>query len=95
MISLLWAFFRLLCNGFGPQIPGTVFPEAAQLQVIAFGKSQIADDFSSDRICFNSHKQNNRVLCSSALQVIREARAVTIPGHKTCNQMQSGAVFNG
>lgn len=35
------------------------------------------------------NKQNNRVLCS-ALQVIREARAVTIPGHKTCNQMQSG-----
>lgn len=35
------------------------------------------------------NKQNNHVLCS-ALQVIREARAVTIPGHKTCNQMQSG-----
>lgn len=53
MISLLWALSGC-CNGFGPQIPATVFPEAAQLQVIAFGKSQIADDFSSDQICFNS-----------------------------------------
>ena len=53
MISLLRAFSGC-CNGFGPQIPGTVFPEAEKLQVIAFGKSQIVNDFSSDQIYFNS-----------------------------------------
>lgn len=33
------------------------------------------------------NKQNSRILCW-ALQVIREAQTVTIPGHRTCNQMQ-------
>lgn len=53
MISLLRTFSGC-CNGFGPQILGTVFHEAEKLQVIAFGKSQIAADFSSDQIYFNS-----------------------------------------
>lgn len=54
MISLLRTFSGC-CNGFGPQILGIFFfHEAEKLQVIAFGKSQIAADFSSDQIYFNS-----------------------------------------
>lgn len=53
MISLLWAFSGC-CNGLGSQIVVILFSEAAKLQVIAFGKSQIADGFFSDQIYFNS-----------------------------------------
>lgn len=53
MVSLLWVFSGY-CNSFGPQILVILFSEAAELQVIAFGKSQIADGFCSDQIYFNS-----------------------------------------
>lgn len=53
VVSLLCAFSGYY-NGFGPQILVILFSEAGELQVIAFGKSQIADGFSSDQIYFNS-----------------------------------------
>lgn len=53
MIRLLWASWGR-SNGLDPHSLQTLFLEAAKLQVIAFGKSPVADSISSDQICFNS-----------------------------------------